>query len=570
MKKKGVIVTAFFGFILLSSTILLTLPGIDPMLDSPEITITGTPADNYIDQQRPQFCGSSNAKSTAYIQEFSIPTPCTNPLAIITDYDGNVWFAETNTGNLAKFDPNTEIFTEYDNPLWLPGGRSMMWGIDYAPDGSLWYTDEGFDSIWKFSTFDNTYEQFSYPSEGNSLPQKLRIDGSQIIINDFTGNKLTFSDPNQSMGNADYLSIPSPVGNSVTSDFTLDADDNIWYTNWLFQQGGVLVKFDQNEYFNSITNSEEEEVGEGEEEVESLGPSDFIQVYGLPASILTSNGIVAGSDGTIWLSDTSSSSFYNFNPLSARFTQYVTSDPLPSTYGNQTGLVKTLISGPYWMESDDKNRIIFNEQTANNIAVMDPQSQSLVEYHVPSKNPNWRDCDPGTGIMLDDCGVAQILDFTVDGEKIWFTEWVENNIGVVDTSVPLPVEIELESDELALTAGNSQHFNFIVYPLSENNLDVTLILSSPNEFITIELDHDSTHAFELDSEAPSPVHANIIASDDAISGTYKILVGAQLSDVAVSKYVTVTIDGIMTIGDAMTIDDIIPSLIESDTSEIEE
>ena len=179
MKKKGVIVTAFFGFILLSSTILLTLPGIDPMLDSPEITITGTPADNYIDQQRPQFCGSSNAKSTAYIQEFSIPTPCTNPLAIITDYDGNVWFAETNTGNLAKFDPNTEIFTEYDNPLWLPGGRSMMWGIDYAPDGSLWYTDEGFDSIWKFSTFDNTYEQFSYPSEGNSLPQKLRIDGSQ-------------------------------------------------------------------------------------------------------------------------------------------------------------------------------------------------------------------------------------------------------------------------------------------------------------------------------------------------------------------------------------------------------
>ena len=49
---------------------------------------------------------------------------------------GDVWFAETNTGKLAKFDPTTETFTEYDNPLWPPGGRSMMWGIDYAPDGS--------------------------------------------------------------------------------------------------------------------------------------------------------------------------------------------------------------------------------------------------------------------------------------------------------------------------------------------------------------------------------------------------------------------------------------------------
>ena len=88
MKKKGVAVTIFFGFILLSSTIMLVLPGIDPGSDSPELTVTGTPADNFPDEQRSQFCGSSNAKSTNFVQEFSIPTLCTNPLAIVTDYDG--------------------------------------------------------------------------------------------------------------------------------------------------------------------------------------------------------------------------------------------------------------------------------------------------------------------------------------------------------------------------------------------------------------------------------------------------------------------------------------------------
>ena len=60
--------------------------------------------------------------------------------------------------------------------------------------------------------------------------------------------------------------------------------------------------------------------------------------------------------------------------------------------------------------------------------------------------------------MIDNCGLAQIFDFTVDGEKIWFTEWVENNIGVVDTSVPLPMKIQLDSDTLILAPGETQTF----------------------------------------------------------------------------------------------------------------
>jgi len=186
MKKKGIIVVFFFGGIMVTSGFGLQSMMGPPPEDNPEFTITGTPADNFPDVQRAQFCGSGEPKSTDYVQEFLIPTPCTNPLAVVTDYDGNVWFTQTNTGKLAKFDPSTEKFTEYDNPLWPPGERSMMWGIDYAPDGSVWFTDERFDSVWKFSTIDEKYERLEYPSEGNSLPQKLQMDGSITIINDLT------------------------------------------------------------------------------------------------------------------------------------------------------------------------------------------------------------------------------------------------------------------------------------------------------------------------------------------------------------------------------------------------
>jgi virginiamycin B lyase len=533
MNKKGLLVVLFFGGIMVTSGFGLQNMMTPPEQDATDLTLTGTPADNFPEEQRAQFCGSSNAKSTNYVKEFSIPTLCTNPLSIVTDYSGNVWFTQTNTGKLAKFDPITESFTEYDNPLWPPGGRSMMWGLDYAPDGNIWYTDESYDSVWKFSTLDEKYERLAYPSEGNSLPQKLRIDGSQIIINDFTGNKLTFLDPNQSGDDVNYLSIPSPVDESVTADFAIDADDNIWYTNWLFQQGGVLVKFNQNGYLNSVANSDKK----------FLPLFDFIEVYQLPLELLTPNGAMVANDGTVWLADTTSSSFFNFDPLTEQFVQYVTADPLPSTYGNQTGIVKTPISRPYWVESDDQGRIVFNEQTANNISVMDPKSQSLVEYHIPSKNPYWGDCDPGTGMMLSDCGVAQIFDFTVDGEKIWFTEWVENNIGVVDTSIPLPLEIQFESNSITLTPGNSQDFDFVVFSKSQQDLfDVSLILSSTHDFLRADSIDNSPQIFRLDSDASRQISTTISASEDAMPGTYKVLLGTQLSDVAISKYVTVTIE----------------------------
>jgi len=504
-----------------------------PPEDNPEFTITGTPADNFPDEQRAQFCGSGDAKSTKYVKEFSIPTPCTNPLAVVTDYDGNVWFTQTNTGKVAKFDPTTERFTEYDNPLWPPGARSMMWGIDYAPDGSVWFTDEAYDSVWKFSTIDEKYERLGYPSEGNSLPQKLKIYGSQIIINDFTGNKLTLLDPSPSSGDINYLSIPSPVDNSVTADFAVDANKNIWFTNWLFQQGGVLVKFNQNGYLDSVANSNEQ----------FLPLLDFVEVYALPPELLTPNGAVVTNDGTIWLADTTTSFFFNFDPFTEEFTQYVTADPLLSTYGDQSGIVQSVPgSRPYWIEADEQGRLVFNEQAANNISVMDPKLQSLVEYHVPSKNPYWGDCDPGTGIMSADCGIAQIFDFAIDGEKIWFTEWVENNIGVVDTSVPLPIEIQLESDTLILTPGDSQNFNFIVYPKSQNDMDVSLVLSPTHEFLNVDLVNDTPKTFQLDFDTPRSIHTTISASEDAVSGTYKILLGVQSSDIAISKFITVTIE----------------------------
>ena len=534
MKKKGLLVVFFFGGIMLTSGFGLSSM-IAPAEDNSDVMLTGTPSDNFPEDQRTTFCSSGgDPKSTKYVQEYLIPTECSNPLAIVSDYDGNVWFAETNTGNIAKFDPTTEIFTEYDNPTWPDGGRSMMWGIDYAPDGSVWFTDETYDSIWKFSTIDETYERLSYPSDGNSLPQKLSIEGSQIIVNDFLGNKLTIFDVNSDDSQASAVSIPSSVDGAFTGQFTLDTNDHIWYTNWMINEGGILINYNHEDYRNDVLNSGEQ----------FLPMKDYVITYTLPPQLIIPNGIAFSDDDTLWISDSGTSSFFSFESSTGQFIQYVTADPIFETYGNQTGIIKNPISRPYSMESDDQGRIIFNEQTGNNISVMDPRIQSLVEYHIPSKNPNWADCNSGTKVM-ENCGVAQILDFTISGEKIWFTEWVENKIGVVDTSIPLPLEIQLEQNTLNLVPGESQEFQYTISVGSQNdNLDLFLVASGTHDFLTVNvLDNFADLVAIIDDPAETIVIPTMIsASDDALPGTYKILLGAESSDVTISKFLTVIIE----------------------------
>ncbi|NIT61950.1 MAG: lyase, partial [Aliifodinibius sp.] len=236
------------------------------------------------------------------------------------------------------------------------------------------------------------------------LPQKLLVDGSRIIVNDFTGNKLVIFDPTQSTEELNFISIPSPVENSVTADFAIDGDKNIWYTNWIFRQDGVLIKFDHDSYSKTLATSSNN----------TLPINDYLKVVRLPDELNTPNGAVADAEGNIWLADTSASSVFEFDPDTEVFTNYMTSDPHPLSFGNASGVIKAPISRPYWIDITDDQKLVFNEQTANRIGVLDPERDALVEYMVPSMNPNWADC----GDSEEDCGLAQVFDLAISGDKI--------------------------------------------------------------------------------------------------------------------------------------------------------
>ena len=197
------------------------------------------------------------------------------------------------------------------------------------------------------------------------------------------------------------------------------------------------------------------------------------------------------------------------------------------------------ISRPYWIETSDEGLLVFNAQTSNNISVMNPNTQTLVEYQVPSKNPYWSDCNPGTGLMARDCGIAQVFDFAISGDKIWFSEWVENNIGVVDTSIPLPFDVKLNQKSIILDKDNLENVQFTVSSNSDQMIGATLILESTNNSISVSSNNESITIMPNSSET-FDVSLSIV--DLIEPGTYKILIGAQTSEVASSEFLTVTIE----------------------------
>ena len=548
-RTKGIIFFAVVAGIMLASGITIAIPSSffernDNTLDSSDDVDLDSLG--YTGDQRLQFCGvNDKAKSNSYVKEYKIPIPCTQPLAITTVPDGTVWFAQTNTGMIAKFDPSSETFTQYENPDWdrlqtswieeakkqnvLPIKlRSMMWGMDYSPDGSIWYTDGDNAAIWKFSLSDESYHVLSFPREDDSeqvFPQRLEVDGSRIIINDLFGSKLSFFDFVQVGQAIRTFGIPSPISESLTSDFTIDSEDNVWYTTWIPNEAGILVKFDYPKY--------EKQQAISSTITDGLLLQEFIEFYQFPSGMDTPNGIAVGPNEKIWIADTSGNFFFSFDLDTEKFTKYVTSIPHEDSYGNLK--LPSYSSNPYWIERLDE-KLVMNEHNANRIAVFDPITDTMVEYTIPSRNTSWADCEG-----IEYCGISQVFGFTVDDKKIWFTEWVENNIGVIDTSIQLPFDIDLNTENIILEKGETAEI-ILEFSSTDTAPHGHLVnISTTSLFDDLIINPESTEFSSSDSVSES-IRIQVTASDSALPDTHKILLGAYNDEIAISKFITVTIE----------------------------
>ena len=263
---------------------------------------------------------------------------------------------------------------------------------------------------------------------------------------------------------------------------------------------------------------------------------EFIEFYQFPNDLNTANGLSADSDGNIWIADTSSSYFFKFDSLNEEFTKYITSIPNEPNYGNYSGVIKSPISRPYWTLIDD-NKLVFNEQTSNSIGIFDIQKESITEYTIPSRNPGWADCG-----LIDDCGVAQVFGFDVFGDKIWFSEWAENKIGVIDTSKPLPISVQVKTDTVFLKKGENTKLDLILtYKNSISQDDIEIISSNTAPYQSFSYISTTSERNQI-QDNEEIVQITISSDEKSLPGKYKLLLGGQTDEVVIAKYIDVVIE----------------------------
>jgi virginiamycin B lyase len=493
-----------------------------------------------------RFCGESVARIEAYVREFKIPAFCSLPLGIVIDRDDNVWFASTRQGNIVKFNPRIQEFREFQIPQWPPReaglGASQVWSLKFDQEGNLWFTDEKQNAIWRFFPLTERFEKYVIPSVGNNnnnnnsttiypIDIGFDLEGNVYIVGIrskdlWTANKSALRD-GTSEG---FSNIPMPTQgfSSIDPDLvtvgSLEIDNDnkdVWISLLAFNQMGQLLRFDiETKKFN---------------------------IFELPDEIKSPVGFVLDKAGNVWVTDQGTSIFFKLDPATKKITQYSTSVLSPRVNGGKQ--LNNSYTLPYWLVSDSNGSIWFNEHIGNKIARFDPESETLVEYWIPTQNRKFAQCQEIPSNK--DCGIANALQLAVDSiGNAWFTEWTENKIGTVNGAMAVPFSIEPSQNAITIQQGRSNQIDINISLVNNKattpQLPLQLIVSGTFTR-NGSLDNNIAALFSEDTltfamgESSKRATLLLNLSEDTKPGEYTLMVGAEYEDITYNKAIRVTV-----------------------------
>jgi sugar lactone lactonase YvrE len=218
------------------------------------------------------------------------------------------------------------------------------------------------------------------------------------------GNRIGSYDP--SSGKLQEYDVPTQFAGPA--DLTFDSHGTLWFTEAYNQS---VARFDlQTKDFIEYHFS-------------SIDPTQYV---GSPV------GIAVTPDGIVWVADHGGNWIVEFNSTSQQIIRYPTHEPPPEVYP---------ISLPNDVVIDGQGRVWFPEHGGNSIGFLDPRTQKMVEFAIP------------TGPISTVLWIA----LAPDG-NVWFTEWSGNKIGIVHANQTVPFTVSVSESHLDLQAGRQTSF----------------------------------------------------------------------------------------------------------------
>lgn len=498
--------------------------------------ISGTSGGKQVlEEYETHLCGGSFEKRTRYIQEHTMPFPCSQPVGITVHQEqqennktgpSKVWIAATWIGYLVVFDPDAQRFTDFiEIPNWKTKGvfGSMVWDMEFDKKGNLWFTDQVNNAIWRYFPVDKKFEMYKVPTNG-SYPSSIDFDSQgRVWFSEIFGKQLGVIDPTKASNNTtngiqEYqLNLSEDEGFETMGPLTItnndgsnDNNETVWFTAVDFPKAGHVIKFDINEKkFEVLT------LAEG---------------VGVPV------GIVEDDKGMLWINDHATNLFFMFDPQTGKAVKYSTS--LPTSRNTTTTL-------PYYNTFRD-GKLWFNEHEGNAMAYFDIANSTLVEYQIPTRSEAWGNTSNPLQFTLDNNGSA------------WFTEWTENKIGLLDSekarNLPLWISVPANSTTINLDKEkdrDGKSINIFVYP-NRSYLEggigepVQMTVAGTMSYtgklwnLTGQFSKEQFY-FPEGSTEPSIITLKLTPSKDLVPGNYTLTVGARYDTVTYSKILALNV-----------------------------
>jgi len=430
---------------------------------------------------------------TRYITEVDVPTPQSGPLAVAVDGKGNVWFTESNASKIARYDPVSHQFEEFQ----LPYGEGDMWGIIVAREGDVWFTQYGASSastyygsggflpggrgfLWNFNPLNDSFRSYQVGEPG-TMPFRLAEDGyGRIWFTELLGNSLGVFDPRTQQ----FSEFTVPTENAGPADLYVDSVGRIWFTESTARAIGV---FD---------------------------PSNLTFKEFRLDSLLAPVGISVDSEGLVWVADHGLNRIGQFNPTTGKLVTFPTSNPANGIFP---------YSLPNDLSIDHHGNVWFTEHVANRIGKIDPINHILTEYQIP------------TGPI----STALWLAVMPDG-NICFTEYSYNKIGILDPTIPISFAVTLDHNSTQVRQGSTSSVELAANGDATNlQLFVASTSMSPNS-LNASFSSNPISIGEL-SNTNAVVIVDVVASQSATPGQYVMAIGGSLGQVSVSVLLPVDV-----------------------------
>jgi virginiamycin B lyase len=483
-----------------------------------------------------QFCGvNAKTNNNSYVTEYLLPQKCEIPLGILVDNNNSVWYVSSKHGFLGRLDLETKKFENFTIPFWTarssPVGLSQTWQVEADSQGNIWFTDEKQNGIWKFDISSGNFSFFRAPGstagpDTTIYPVSIDFDNDGNIY--FAGirsqsiwiGNITKLKNNSSEG-ISFVKLPTAGFKGVdpsrinSGAIKVDPKRNVvWVSMLAFGIKGEVFKYD-------VANRS-------------------VTVYGLPSKLTSPVGIVLDENGNPWITDHGTSIFFMLNATNGQITEFTTS---PYSKRISPGLTSSdnAYTLPYWIRSDSNNSLWFNEHTGNKIGKFDSRNNVLTEYWIPTQNPLWGMCEPQSN--TDACGIANALQFSIGkNNQLWFSEWTENKLGMLNTSSPIPFKVNIDENIVQVDTGQTKEIPIIIS--SEKDVNVRMIASST--LTPTGGFGNSTASFSQDSIQLKPgeekrVSLLITPSQDTRAGDYTMMIGVEDDRVSQMKAITLRI-----------------------------